>query len=135
MLKMNKSFKKVLATLMLVLMLCNTLPISSFAAYITEMNSDAEFGVISGSLSAYNHELHYATYDGATYIVFCTQRGIKSPNGSTYQYNSDFIVQINNDRAAYKKIAEMIYFGYTMKHYYYDNYYNYFLPHLTNLNI
>ena len=116
MLKMNKSFKKVLATLMLVLMLCNTLPISSFAAYITEMNSDAEFGVISGSLSAYNHELHYAKYDGATYIVFCTQRGIKSPNGSTYQYNSDFIVQINNDRAAYKKIAEMIYFGYTMKH-------------------
>ena len=116
MLKMNKNFKKVLATLMLVLMLCNTLPISSFAAYITEMNSDAEFGVISGSLSAYRHELHYATYDGATYIVFCTQRGIKSPNGSTYKYGSEFLVQINNDRAAYKKIAEMIYFGYTMKH-------------------
>ena len=101
----NKNFKKVLATLMLILMLCNTLPISSFAAYITEMNSDAEFGVISGSYSAYNHELHYAKYDGATYILFCCQRGITSPNGSTYEYNSDFIVQINEERAGLIRVV------------------------------
>ena len=116
MIKINKNIKKVLATLMLILILCNTLPISTFAAYITDINSDAQFGVISGSLSAYKHELHYANYDGATYILFCTEQGKTSPNGSTYQYNSDFVVQMNNNRAAYKKIAEMIYFGYTMKH-------------------
>ena len=116
MIKMNKNIKKILATLMLILILCSTLPISTFAAYITDINSDAQFGIISGSLSTYKHELHYANYDNATYILFCTQQGKKSPNGSTYKYNSDFVVEMNNNRAAYKKIAEMIYFGYTMNH-------------------
>ena len=116
MMKMNKNIKKIFATLMLILILCNTLPISTFAAYITDINGDAKFGIISGSLSTYKHELHYANYDNANYILFCTQQGKTSPNGSTYKYNSDFVVEMNNNRAAYKKIAEMIYFGYTMKH-------------------
>ena len=114
MIKINKKFKKILAVLMLILMLCNSIPISIFAAYITDVNSNAEFGVVSGSLSTYKHELHYANYDGKTYMLFCCQRGITSPNGKIYEYGSEFVSQLNADRPAYKKIAEMVYFGYTM---------------------
>ena len=116
MIKMNKNIKKLLLTIMLILTIFNALPVATFAAYITDINGDAQFGVVSGSLATYNHELHYANYDGETYLVFCTQQGNTSADGRTYTYNSDFIVQMNEHRAEYKKIAEMIYFGYTMNY-------------------
>ena len=79
--------KKIIAIMMLVLLLLTSLPIQTFATFITDINSNASFGVISGSLSKTNHELHYAIYNGETYIVFCTQWQISSPNGSEYTYN------------------------------------------------
>lgn len=113
---MKNKTKKIMAIILLVLTLCSSLPISSFATFITDINSNATFGVISGSLSAYGHELHYANYDGGTYILFCTQYGKTSPTGKEYTYNGEFIAQYKNNRPEYEKIAEMIYFGYTMKY-------------------
>lgn len=113
---MKNKTKKIMAIIMLVLTLCSSLPINSFATFITDINSNATFGVISGSLSAYGHELHYANYDGGTYMLFCTQYGKTSPTGKEYTYNGDFIAQYKNNRPEYEKIAEMIYFGYTMKY-------------------
>ena len=113
---MKLKTKKIMAMMMLVLMLITSLPIQAFAGFITDINSDAKFGTISGSLSKCNHELHYATYDGKTYIVFCVQRGVTSPSGKEYEYNGDFIAQFKSDRPKYEKIAEMIFWGYTSKH-------------------
>ena len=101
---------------MLVLILLSSIPLKAFALFITDMNSDAQFGVVSGSLAEYGHELHYSNYDGTTYLLFCTQYGIKSPNGSTYTFNGDFVTQYKAQRSEYEKIAEYIYFGYTSKH-------------------
>ena len=113
---MKSKTKKFMAIICLALLLLTSLPINTFAAFITDMNSNAQFGVISGSLSKVGHELHYATYDGQTYIAFCCQKGIKSPNGSEYTFNGDFYVQYKQNLPQYEKIAEMIYFGYTMKY-------------------
>jgi len=108
--------KKIMAVVMLLLILINALPIQTFATFITDINSNAQFGVISGSLANYGHELHYANYDGATYIAFCTQYGAKSPDGSEYVYNGSFIAHYKNSLPQYQKIAEMIYFGYAMEY-------------------
>ena len=71
---MKTKTKKVMAIIMLILMLINAMPISAFATFITDINSDATFGVISGSLSEYGHELHYAIYAfhnyGNTFFIF-----------------------------------------------------------------
>ncbi len=113
---MKTKTKKIMAMICLALILLTSLPIQTFAAFITDINSNAQFGVIDGSLANYGHELHYANYDGQTYLVFCTQWGVKSPNGSEYTYNGDFIVQYKNNLPQYERIAEMIYFGYTMNY-------------------
>ena len=105
---MKNKTKKIMAIILLVLTLCSSLPISSFATFITDINSNATFGVISGSLSAYGHELHYANYDGGTYILFCTQYGKTSPTGKEYTYNGEFIAQYKNNRPEYEKIAEKL---------------------------
>ena len=111
---MKKKTKKVMAIIMLILMLINAIPMNAFATFITDMNSDATFGVIDGSLSEYGHELHYADYDGSTYIAFCTQFGKKSPTGIEYSFNNEFYAEYKANRPEYEKVAEMIYFGYTM---------------------
>ena len=80
-----------MAIICLALLLLTSLPINTFAAFITDMNSNAQFGVISGSLAKVGHELHYATYDGQTYIAFCCQKGVKSPNGSEYTFKWRFL--------------------------------------------
>lgn len=110
---MKDKTKKLVSILMLVLILLSSIPINAF---ITDINSDAQFGVISGSLTEYGHELHYSNYDGTTYLLFCTQYGMKSPNGSSYSFNGDFVTQYKAQRSEYEKIAEYIYFGYTSKH-------------------
>ena len=114
MFKLNKKIKKILAIIMLAMMIITNLPISAFATYITDMNSDAQFGVVSGSLSDYGHELHYAKYSGDTYLLFCAQYGETSPSGKTYEYDTDFKIELNS--GSYQKVAEYIYFGYTMKY-------------------
>lgn len=108
--------KKLLAFIMLCLILINAIPINVFAAFITDINSNAEFGVVGGSLAEYGHELHYANYDGAIYLLFCTQFGKKSPNGSTYEYGNDFLAEFKANRPEYQNMAEMIYFGYAMNY-------------------
>lgn len=108
--------RKIMAMIGLIVILFTSLPVNTFATFITDMNSNAQFGVISGSLANYGHELHYANYDGQTYLMFCTQYGTTSPDGSNYVYNGDFIVQYKNNLPQYEKIAEMIYFGYTMNY-------------------
>ena len=113
---MKNKTKKIVAIICLIFMTISSLPLQTFAAFITDMNSNAKFGVISGSLSSYNHELHYVTYDGKTYVAFCCQRGVTSPDGSEYTYDNEFKVKYKNDLPKYEKIAEMIYFGYTMNH-------------------
>lgn len=113
---MKDKTKKLVSILMLVLILLSSIPINAFAAFITDMNNDVQFGVISGSLTEYGHELHYSNYDGTTYLLFCTQYGMKSPNGSSYSFNGDFVTQYKAQRSEYEKIAEYIYFGYTSKH-------------------
>lgn len=116
MIKIKKKFKKLLALIMTILTLSTFLPLSVFAKYITDMNSDAEFGVIAGSRNEYGHEMHYATYDGTDYMVFCCQFGRTSPTGKKYEFDEDFYIEYMNDKKSYEKIAEYIYFGYTMKY-------------------
>ena len=113
---MKSKTKKLMSIICLILILLTTLTLQTFAAFITDINSNARFGVISGSLANYGHELHYADYDGTRYLVFCTQYGKTSPNGGDYTYNGDFIVHYKNNLPQYEKIAEMIYFGYTMNY-------------------
>ncbi len=113
---MKVKIKKMMVVLLLALILCSAIPINTFAAFITDINGNARFGIIQNSLNSYGHELHYAQYDGVTYLVFCCQYGSNSPSGQEYVYNSDFIAQYKEQRAEYEKIAEYIYFGYTMKH-------------------
>ena len=113
---MKVKIKKMMVVLLLALILCSAIPINTFAAFITDINGNARFGIIQNSLNNYGHELHYAQYDGVTYLVFCCQYGANSPSGQEYVYNSDFIAQYKAQRAEYEKIAEYIYFGYTMKH-------------------
>ena len=110
---MNKISKKIITSMMIILVLLTSLPISTFA-FITDINSDAEFGAIPGSLDEYSHELHYATYEGQTYLVFCAEKGRKSPNGSIYTYGDDFLVHYKENMQEYQNIAETIYFGHTM---------------------
>lgn len=103
--------------LLSLLIILSVFPTTVFAAdYITDMNSNAKFGVISGSLDKYGHEMHYSTYDGKTYIVFCVQYGKTSPDGSTYEYGKDFKKYVNREGATYEKIADYIAFGYTLQH-------------------
>lgn len=116
MISLKSKTKKIMSVICLILTLITALPLNAFAAFITDINSNAKFGVISGSLGTTGHELHYATYDGSTYVVFCTQWSIKSPNGSEYTYNGDFLAEYKNSKPEFEKVAEMIYFGYTMKH-------------------
>ena len=112
-----KNFSKKLISMLMALMIClSAFPITSFAAYITDMNSDANFGVISGTLDKYGHEMHYAKYDGKTYIVFCVQYGKTSPTGLSYKYGSDFRTYVNNKSDTYDTIADYIAFGYTLQH-------------------
>ena len=113
---MKVKVKRIIAVIMLILLVLNSLPISSFAAFITDINSDAEFGVVGGSLGEYNHELHYANYDGSTYLLFCTEYGKKSPTGRDYEYGTEFLAEFKENRAEYQNMAEMIYFGYAMNH-------------------
>ena len=108
--------RKIVAIIMLILVIFNALPINSFAAFITDINSNAEFGVVSGSLAEYNHELHYANYDGTTYLLFCTQFGNTSPTGREYEYGNEFLAYFKENRAEYQNMAEMIYFGYAMNY-------------------
>ena len=113
---MKKKTNKIMAIICLVLLILTSLPLNTFATFITDMNSNAHFGIVNGSLANCGHELHYANYDGTTYLTFCCQKGKKSPNGSEYTYNGDFYVQYKQNLPQYEKIAEMIYFGYTMKY-------------------
>lgn len=113
---MKVKIKKMMVVLLLALILCSAIPINTFAAFITDINGNARFGIIQNSLNNYGHELHYAQYDEVTYLVFCCQYGATSQTGQEYVYNSDFIAQYKEQRAEYEKIAEYIYFGYTMKH-------------------
>lgn len=115
--KFKKCSKSLLTMLMALLIVLSAFPITSFAStYITNMNSNANFGVISGSLDKYGHELHYAKYDGKTYIVFCVQYGKTSPNGVSYAYGSDFNKYVNSKGSTYDTIADYIAFGYTLLH-------------------
>ena len=113
---MKKETKKIMAVLMLLLVLINSLPLNAFAAFITDINSNAEFGVVGGSFAEYKHELHYANYDGETYLLFCTQFGKKSPTGKAYEYGNEFLAEFKANRPEYQHMAEMIYFGYTMNY-------------------
>lgn len=114
---MKKKFKQLMATLLSLLIILSAFPTTVFAAtYITDMNSDAEFGVVSGSLDKYGHEMHYAKYDGKTYIVFCVEFGKTSPTGITYEYGKDFVKYVNRSGDTYRKIADYIAFGYTLQY-------------------
>lgn len=114
---MKKEFKQLMATLLSLLIILSAFPATVFAAtYITDMNSDAQFGVVSGSLDKYGHEMHYAKYDGKTYIVFCVEFGKTSPTGATYEYGTDFKKYVNREGATYEKIADYIAFGYTLQY-------------------
>ena len=53
MIKIKKNIKKIVAILMLVMIIISSSNLSAFASYITDMNSNANFGVIAGSLSTY----------------------------------------------------------------------------------
>ena len=113
---MKNKTKKIMAIVCLILVVLTSLPIQTFATFITDINGNAQFGVIPNSLAGYGHELHYANYDGAQYMAFCTQFGVKSPDGSEYVYNGNFIAHYKNSLPQYQHLAEMIYFGYAMNY-------------------
>lgn len=103
--------------LLSLLIIISTFPATVYAStFITDMNSDAEFGVVSGSYDKYGHEMHYAKYDGKTYIVFCVEYGKTSPTGTTYEYGKDFVKYVNRSGDTYRKIADYIAFGYTLQY-------------------
>ena len=103
--------------LLSLLIIISTFPATVYAStFITDMNSDAEFGIVSGSYDKYGHEMHYAKYDGKTYIVFCVQYGKTSPTGTTYEYGKDFVKYVNRSGDTYRKIADYIAFGYTLQY-------------------
>ena len=115
--KIKKISKKAISMLLSLLIILSVFPSTVFAAtYITDMNSDAKFGVIDGSFDKYGHEMHYAKYDGSTYILFCCQYGITSPDGSTYEYGKEFKKYLNRSGDLYEKIADYIAFGYTLQY-------------------
>lgn len=114
--KMKKYSKSLITMLMSLLIILSAFPLTSFGAYITDINSDAQFGVVSGSYEKYGHEMHYAKYDGRTYLTFCCQWGVKSPNGSTYEYGNDFRTYVNNYGSTYDEVAKYVAFGYTMQY-------------------
>ena len=115
--KVKKYSKRVMSMLLSLLIILSAFPSTVFAAtYITDMNSNAKFGVIEGSLDDYGHEMHYSTYDGKTYIVFCVQYGKTSPNGSTYEYGKEFKKYLNRSGDLYERIADYIAFGYTLQY-------------------
>ena len=118
---MKKLFKKcsksLVSIFMSLLIILSAFPLTSFAStFITDMNSNAQFGVVSGSYNDYGHEMHYAKYDGKTYITFCCQWGVTSPDGSTYEYGKDFVKYVNRSGDTYRKIADYIAFGYTLQY-------------------
>lgn len=78
---MKVETKKIIAMIMLIITLFTSLPLNVFGVFITDINSDAQFGVIEKTKENYGHELHYAIYDGVQYLVFCVDYGAKSPNG------------------------------------------------------
>lgn len=103
--------------LLSLLIIISTFPATVYAStFITDMNSDAEFGVVSGSYDKYGHEMHYSKYDGKTYIVFCVEYGKTSPTGTTYEYGKDFVKYVNRSGDTYRKIADYIAFGYTLQY-------------------
>lgn len=115
--KIKQISKRAISTLLSLLIILSVFPTTVFAStFITDMNSDAKFGVISGTLDKYGHEMHYSTYDGKTYIVFCVQYGKTSPDGSTYKYGKDFVKYVNRSGDTYRKIADYIAFGYTLQY-------------------
>lgn len=114
---MKNKFKQLVAMLLSLLIIISTFPATVYAStFITDMNSDAEFGVVSGSYDKYGHEMHYAKYDGKTYIVFCVEYGKTSPTGTTYEYGKDFVKYVNRSGDTYRKIADYIAFGYTLQY-------------------
>lgn len=114
---MKNKFKSVIAMMLSLLVILSAFPMTALAStYITDINSDAEFGVIKDSYENCGHEMHYANYSGQEYIVFCCQFGVKSPNGSTYKYGDDFKRYVNDYGDVYDKIAKYIAFGYTLKY-------------------
>lgn len=108
--------KKIISIIFLIITIVTALPLGAFATFITDINSNAEFGVIGGSLKKYGHELHYANYDGGTYLLFCTEFGIKSPTGRAYSYGDEFFAALKEHRPELERMAEMIYFGYAMNY-------------------
>ena len=114
---MKNKFKQLVAMLLSLLIIISTFPATVYAStFITDMNSDAEFGVVSGSYDKYGHEMHYSKYDGKTYIVFCVEYGKTSPTGTTYEYGKDFVKYVNRSGGTYRKIADYIAFGYTLQY-------------------
>lgn len=120
--KFKKNIKAIIISILSLLIVVSSFPVMSFAKDITDINSNAEFGVINtsngfsyNSLNQVGHELHYARYDGNTYLTFCTQFGIKSPTGRNYDA-SEFKAYKNKNQAEYKEIAKYIFFGYTLWH-------------------
>ena len=115
--KVKKYSKRAMSLILSLLIVLSVFPSTVFAAtYITDMNSNAKFGVVSGSYDKYGHEMHYSTYDGKTYIVFCCQFGVTSPDGSTYEYGTEFKKYLNRSGDLYEKIADYIAFGYTLQY-------------------
>lgn len=115
--KIKQISKRAISTLLSLLIILSVFPTTVFAStFITDMNNNAKFGVVSGSLDKYRHEMHYSTYDGKTYIVFCVQYGKTSPTGVTYEYGKDFVKYVNRSGDTYRKIADYIAFGYTLQY-------------------
>ncbi|MCM1284750.1 MAG: SpaA isopeptide-forming pilin-related protein [Acetobacter sp.] len=115
--KIKTISKRAISMLLSLLIILSVFPTTVFADdYITDMNSNAKFGVISGSYDKYGHEMHYSTYGGKTYIVFCCQYGVTSPDGSTYEYGKEFKKYLNRSGDTYREIADYIAFGYTLQY-------------------
>lgn len=115
MIKISKKMKKIIAIVLLTITIVTSLNINAFAAFITDINSDATFRKVPGTKEKYGYDLQEVNYSNQTYLLFCCQYMRKSAQG-TFSYNNDFQIQFNNQRQEYKKIAEYIYFGYTMKY-------------------
>lgn len=108
--KVKKYGKQLISSLLAILMVLTTFPLTSFAA-------SANLGEVSGASDIkvtaemnYGHEIHYGTVNGNKYPLFCIEYGTTSPDSSYLEGKK----AMASDNAV--KAAKWIFAGYYMEH-------------------
>lgn len=80
---------------------------------LSQLTSNAVFGVVVGSLNRFGHEMHFARVNGQEFLVFCMEYGKTSPTNHEYVYGSEFTAYTDETLAG---LATEIYFGHVIEY-------------------